>query len=161
MHYIANIFFLILFIYLAFGVVYLFVFSFAGLFRKRLSFQPAPEKKSIAVIIPSYKEDNVILDTARRAAQHNYPENKVEVYVVADNLKVETIIRLRAIPVNVIEVKFEKSTKAKSLNAALNPRPNGVLAWGPGAGGGNSNRKLGQNFELVTDLVPMVVMGKM
>jgi len=128
MHYIANIFFLILFIYLAFGVVYLFVFSFAGLFRKSLSFQSAREKKSIAVIIPSYKEDNVILDTARRAAQHNYPENKFEVYVVADNLKVETIIRLRAIPVNVIEVKFEKSTKAKSLNAALNPRPNGVLA---------------------------------
>ncbi len=123
MHVITNIFFLILFIYLAFGVVYLFVFSFAGLFRKRLRFQSAPEKKSIAVIIPSYKEDNVILDTARRAAQHNYPDNKFQVYVVADNLKVETIIRLRAIPVNVVAVKFDKSTKAKSLNAALNRIP--------------------------------------
>ena len=88
--------------------------------RRRLSFQPSADKKSIAVIIPSYKEDNVILDTAKRAAQHNYPTNKFDVFVIADNLKVETIIRLRAISVNVIEVKFESSTKAKSLNAALN-----------------------------------------
>ena len=123
MHFIANTFFLVIFIYLALGVVYLFIFSVAGTLRRRLSFQSAAQKKSIAVIIPSYKEDNVILDTARRAAQHNYPGNKFQVYVVADHLKVETIIRLRAVPVNVIEVKFDKSTKAKSLNAALNRIP--------------------------------------
>jgi len=117
---IGFIFFLILFVYLASGVVYLFIFSLAGLLRGKKKFEPVAKKKSIAVIIPSYKEDNVILDTARRAANHNYPDGKFQVFIVADNLKVETIIRLRAIPVQVIQVHFETSTKAKSLNAALN-----------------------------------------
>jgi len=117
---VGFIFFLILFIYLATGVVYLFVVSLAGRFRRKNIYHPVPEKKSIAVIIPSYKEDVIILDTARRAASHNYPPGKFKVFVIADKLKTETIIRLRAIPVYVIQVEFETSTKAKSLNKALN-----------------------------------------
>ena len=114
------IFFLIIFIYLATGVLYLFVVSLAGRLRRKNVFLPVTEKKTIAVIIPSYKEDAIIIDTARRAASHDYPSNKFKVFVIADGLKTETIIRLRAIPVYVIQVQFETSTKAKSLNAALN-----------------------------------------
>jgi cellulose synthase/poly-beta-1,6-N-acetylglucosamine synthase-like glycosyltransferase len=112
--------FLILFLYLATGVLYLFVVSVAGRLRRKNVYQPVPEKKSVAVIIPSYKEDAIILDTARKAASHNYPPDKFKVFVIADKLKTETIIRLRAIPVYVIQVEFATSTKAKSLNAALN-----------------------------------------
>ena len=50
-----------LFLYLALGVAYLFVLSLAGLLRRKKYLFPAAEKKSIAVIIPSYKEDNIIL----------------------------------------------------------------------------------------------------
>ena len=117
---VGFVFFLILFIYLAAGVVYLFVVSLAGRLRRKNLYVPVAEKKSIAVVIPSYKEDAIILDTARRAASHNYPSNKFKVFVIADKLKTETIIHLRAIPVYVLEVTFETSTKAKSLNAALN-----------------------------------------
>ena len=117
---VGFIFFLILFIYLATGVVYLLIVSLAGRLRKKNIYQPVPEKKSIAVIIPSYKEDAIILDTARKAANHNYPPGKFKVFVIADKLKTETVIRLRAIPVYVIQVEFETSTKAKSLNKALN-----------------------------------------
>ena len=116
----GSIFFLTLFIYLGVGVLYLFVVSLAGRLRRKKIFPPVPEKKSIAVLIPSYKEDAIILDTARRAATHNYPADKFKVFVIADQLKTETIIRLRAIPVYVIQVQFQSSTKARSLNAALN-----------------------------------------
>jgi cellulose synthase/poly-beta-1,6-N-acetylglucosamine synthase-like glycosyltransferase len=117
---IANILFLLIFVYLACGVIYLLVVSIAGLIRTKKIFEPAEQKKSIAVIIPSYKEDNIIIDTASRAATHNYPNEKFKVFVVADKLQPETLIKLKAIPVEVVEVKFETSTKAKSLNAALN-----------------------------------------
>ena len=117
---VANILFLLIFIYLACGVIYLLVVSIAGLIRNKKIFEPVEEKKSIAVIIPSYKEDNIIVDTAARAATHNYPGEKFTVFVVADKLQPETITKLKAIPVEVVEVKFETSTKAKSLNAALN-----------------------------------------
>jgi cellulose synthase/poly-beta-1,6-N-acetylglucosamine synthase-like glycosyltransferase len=120
LHTIANILFLLVFIYLAGGVMYLLIVSIAGLLRAKKIFLPVPEKKSIAVIIPSYKEDNVIIDTAFQAAMHNYPPGKFKVFVIADQLQRETIMKLKAIPVEVIEVKFDTSTKAKSLNAALN-----------------------------------------
>jgi cellulose synthase/poly-beta-1,6-N-acetylglucosamine synthase-like glycosyltransferase len=115
-----NIIFFLIFIYLAFGVLYLLFISIAGVMRKKNVYTAVIEKRSIAVIIPSYKEDNIILDTASRAVNHNYPKNKFKVFIVADHLLPETIIKLRAVPVEVIEVQFDISTKAKSLNAALN-----------------------------------------
>jgi len=117
---IANIFFLLVFLYLASGVLYLLIIAIAGLLRTKKTYKPVAEKKSIAVIIPSFREDNIIVDTASRAAQHNYPKDKFSVFVVADKLQPETIERMRSLPVEVIEVKFETSTKARSLNAALN-----------------------------------------
>ena len=120
MHIIANIFFLLVFLYLAFGVLYLLIVAIAGLVRRKKTYQAAAEKKSIAVIIPSFKEDNIIVDTASRALQHDYPRDKFSVFVVADKLQPDTIQKLRSLPVGVIEVKFETSTKARSLNAALN-----------------------------------------
>jgi len=116
----ANILFLLLFVYLAWGVIYLLVVSIAGLVGNKRIFEPVEGNKSIAVIIPSYKEDNIIVDTALRASTHNYPNEKFKVFVVADKLQPETIMKLKAIPVEVVEVKFDASTKAKSLNAVLN-----------------------------------------
>lgn len=109
----------ILFIYLAAGIVYLLLLSFAGLLRRKKRYAPAADKHRIAVFIPSYKEDVVILDTARRAAQHDYPKDRYDVFVIADKLQEATIEKLMAIPVQVVRVQFESSTKAKSLNAAL------------------------------------------
>src|SRR6266480_3538650 len=116
---ILHIFFFLLFLYLAFGVIYLFILSIAGAIRQKNIYQPAPRKKKIALIIPSFREDHIILDTAYQAANHNYPAGLFEVFVVADSLQEETLVKLRSIPVNVVEVSFENSTKAKSLNAAL------------------------------------------
>ncbi|MGB8194867.1 MAG: glycosyltransferase family 2 protein [Chitinophagaceae bacterium] len=116
---ISYILFLVLFIYLAAGVVYLFLLTVSGLMRRKKNYPPVAHKNRIAVFIPSYKEDLVILETAQKAAEHNYPKDSFEIFVIADKLQDETIARLQAIPVNVIRVQFESSTKAKSLQAAL------------------------------------------
>ena len=116
---IGYIIFTVLFVYLAAGVVYLFVLAVAGKIRKNKRYDPATRKHRIALLIPAYKEDAVILDTAKQAAQHNYPSESFGVFVIADKLEDETIFTLQSIPVNVIKVQFESSTKAKSLHLAM------------------------------------------
>ena len=116
---IGHIILLAVFIYLAAGIVYLALLVVAGLLRKKNVYTVAPYKNKIALLIPAYKEDGVILETARQAAQHDYDKNSFGVFVIADQLQEQTIAKLQAIPVNVVRVKFETSTKARSLNAAL------------------------------------------
>lgn len=116
---IGHIILLAVFIYLAAGIVYLALLVIAGLVRKKNVYAPASHKNKIALLIPAYKEDGVILETARQAAQHDYAKDRFGVFVIADQLQEQTIAKLEAIPVNVVRVKFETSTKARSMNAAL------------------------------------------
>jgi cellulose synthase/poly-beta-1,6-N-acetylglucosamine synthase-like glycosyltransferase len=116
---IGNIIFLAVFAYLAAGIVYLGLLVISGLLRRKKHYAPSARKNRIALLIPAYKEDGVILDTALKARQHNYPAESFEVFVIADKLQDKTIARLQSIPVNVVKVQFETSTKARSLNAAM------------------------------------------
>jgi cellulose synthase/poly-beta-1,6-N-acetylglucosamine synthase-like glycosyltransferase len=109
--------FLIFFVYLAFNILFLLIFAEAGKARNYATYQPHSDKKRIAVLIPSYKEDNVIIHTALKAKQHNYPAHLFDVFIAADQLKPETVNALLSIPVNVQVMNFNgRSSKAKSLN---------------------------------------------
>ncbi|WP_315824396.1 glycosyltransferase [Paraflavitalea speifideaquila] len=80
----------------------------------------------MAVLIPSYKEDHIIINTARKAAAHDYATGQFTVYIAADRIQPETVIQLRAIPqVEVLEVHFELGSKARSLNKLFNWIPEG------------------------------------
>lgn len=118
-----HILFYFLFFYLAINTAYFFVVAIAGRIRKPPAYNTHLTKKRIAVLIPSYKEDEIIVHTARKARQHNYPADKFDVFVAADQLKKETVDLLLAIPVNVLEVQFEIGSKARSLNKLLNYIP--------------------------------------
>jgi cellulose synthase/poly-beta-1,6-N-acetylglucosamine synthase-like glycosyltransferase len=117
---ILHIFFLALFIYFSLATIYFFIIAIAGKLYHPVKYGVSADKKRIAVLIPSYKEDEVILSTAQKAIAHDYPRAFFEVFVAADQLRSETIEMLRRIPVNVLEVKFELSSKARSLNKLLN-----------------------------------------
>ena len=77
------------------------------------------EYLKIAVLLPAYREDAVILSSARHAVTHDYPADKFTIMVIADSLQDETVHRLRATGAEVLVVDFEQSTKVKSLQAAL------------------------------------------
>jgi len=114
---VVKILLLLLFIYLAISIAWLLVIALAGRLGKLPTYNANPVKKRIAVIIPSYKEDAIIVDTARRAYAHNYPPDKFSVLVVADKLQPATVEALRRIPVDVLEV--DANMKSRSVNAAL------------------------------------------
>lgn len=117
-----SILYLLLFAYLAFNVGYLLLFAIAGRFRKNKAY-PSSDQKRIAVLIPAYKEDQIILETAQKAAIHDYPKTLFDVFIIADQLKRETLKALAALPITIIPVSFETSTKAKSLKYALQQLP--------------------------------------
>lgn len=108
--------------YLALAVGYYSLFCWASLFFKST---PRPLKRNntlarIILLIPAYKEDAVIERTVQNVLQQDYDHTKCEVVVIADQLQASTLERLRKLPIQVVEVHFEKSTKAKALNFALN-----------------------------------------
>ena len=97
---IINILQIILLVILGLSTFYIFLFSFAGLFYRQLAYSKAATFRRIAVLIPGYKEDDVIIDVAMEALKQDYSSELFDVVIV-------------------IEVKFEKSTKSKALNLAM------------------------------------------
>ncbi len=111
---------LLVFLFLSLQSVYLFVFALAGRLISLRKYKAAHRQGSFVIYIPSYKEDAVIVDTAKAALALNYPAYRKHIVVIADSLQPATLLSLRALPIQVIEVSFDKSTKAKALNTALN-----------------------------------------
>ncbi len=113
----------IILIYFALSVAYLLVLSIASIFPVRKRRIQSDKLNKFAILIPAYKENNIIITVANAAVNHNYPKHLFDVYVIADTLERTTIEKIKDCGANVIEVSFESSTKAKSLNAALNSVP--------------------------------------
>jgi cellulose synthase/poly-beta-1,6-N-acetylglucosamine synthase-like glycosyltransferase len=109
----------ILLVYFGYVSLYSFILAIAGIFYKTPSPPVSTKKRKIAVLIPSYKEDNVIVSVARQALEQDYPRESYDVVVIADSLKSETVQSLKELPIRVVEVSFDKSTKVKSLNRAI------------------------------------------
>ncbi len=109
--------------YLGITVCYNLVYALAGLFPLRPRKAKVNRLRKIAVLIPGYKEDNVILQTAKVSLQQDYPQDMFDVIVIADSFAQGTLQKLNELPVKVIEVVFENSTKSKALNKAMEQLP--------------------------------------
>ena len=105
-------------IWMAVSVIYILIYSLSGHFYKNTVVIKREYLPSIAVFIPAYKEDEVIIDVVRESTLQHY-NGKYDVYVIADTLKDTTIKKLEKFPIHLIEVNFKKSTKTKAINVAL------------------------------------------
>src|SRR5580658_8778115 len=109
--------FYFLFFYFAITVFYLFSLSLSGrLFSRRLArATPAPGSsgslgtRRIAILVPAYKEDGIIVSTARSHLELDYPKEMFDVYILADSFQESTLAALRELPVEVLVMTFEKS----------------------------------------------------
>ena len=109
---------LMLFGYLAISTVYLMCFAIAG----RLSARPSVNSgrsRDVIILIPAYREDAIILNTARSAVKHQYAGGKMRVVVIADSLRASTLAELQAAGVEILISDFEQGSKARSLHAAV------------------------------------------
>ena len=107
------------FILLAVAVGYLFVFALASMRRREFTFASSPVRHRFVVLIPSYKEDRVIEQSVASVLAQDYPRESFGVVVIADRFQGATLERLRTLPIRLLEVAFENSSKAKALNFAI------------------------------------------
>ena len=105
--------------YFGFASIYVFVFGLAGLFKAKEKEAIFQKQRKFAVLIPGYKEDAVIVDVAQQALKQTYPSDLFEVIIIADSFQESTLSQLKTLPLQVVEVSFEKSTKSKALNKAM------------------------------------------
>lgn len=109
----------IILLLLALATAYIFIFSLAGLFYNQPPYKTVAGNRKMAVLIPGYQEDEVIVDVAKAALLQQYPKDKFDVVVIADSFQPQTLELLKALPIKLLEVSFDKSTKSKALNKAM------------------------------------------
>lgn len=110
---------IILFILLAINVAYTFFFVIASFYYKPPKFKKADCKQSFLVLIPSYKEDRMVVECVKSALEQNYPEESYEVAVISDRMSADTNSAIASLGANVIVFEPESSSKAKALNHAI------------------------------------------
>lgn len=116
---VLNILQIILLVLLGLATLYILIFSIASLFYKQQQYTNNGNIKRIAVLVPGYKEDEVIVEVAISALKQEYPTRLFDVVIIADSFKEKTLIALKTLPIKLIEVSFDKSTKSKALNKAM------------------------------------------
>lgn len=108
--------------YLGFNVLYIVVYAVAGSFHKAEKFPLANKLAKTLIIMPAYKDDEVIINAAIKNRDQEYLRENLDVLVVGDHLKDETYKSLEMNGIEFVKLNLETSTKARAINIAINSR---------------------------------------
>ena len=72
------------------------------------------------ILYPAYKEDRVIVNAVEHFLEQDYPKGHYTVVVISDHMQPETNDYLRSLPIALLTPTFEKSSKAKAMQYAIN-----------------------------------------
>jgi cellulose synthase/poly-beta-1,6-N-acetylglucosamine synthase-like glycosyltransferase len=72
------------------------------------------------ILYPAYKEDRVIINAVENFLLQDYPTTHYTVAVISDHMQPKTNDYLRQLPITLLEPVFEKSSKAKAMQYAIN-----------------------------------------
>ncbi|HAE25307.1 MAG TPA: glycosyl transferase [Prevotellaceae bacterium] len=117
---------IILWIILAGSVAYVVFFAIISLFYEKED-QVAIHAAALSnrmtrflILYPAYKEDRVIINAVERFLMQEYPTDHYTVVVISDHMQPETNDYLRHLPITLLTPSFEKSSKAKAMQYAIN-----------------------------------------
>ena len=79
------------------------------------------------VLYPAYKEDRVIINAVENFLLQDYPASHYRVAVISDHMQPETNDYLNQLPITLLEPVFEKSSKAKAMQYAIEMVESGQL----------------------------------
>jgi len=118
-HIIIDVLQIVVFSYITISVLNLFIFSFVSLFKYKPHYAENASPKNIALLIPAYREDDVIFEVVNSALSHNYPKDKFDIIVIADSFNKSSIEKLKKLNIILFAKDFKISTKSRALNYAL------------------------------------------
>ena len=71
------------------------------------------------ILYPAYNEDRVIINAVEHFLEQDYPDDLYTVAVISDHMKPETNEYLSTLPIKLLTPTFEKSSKAKAMQYAI------------------------------------------
>ena len=110
---------LVLFALCAFTVVYLLIYAIAATVKRTDKYSESRIKHRFAILIPAYKDDEYVFYAIRSFLQQDYPIDCFDIIVISDHLKSETNRQLAQLPIILLKANFKKSSKTKSIKAAM------------------------------------------
>lgn len=114
---------LVFFIFVCMTVVYMGIFAMASMFSHHAETPKSRKENRFIIFIPAYKNGPNAEQTVRSILGQDYPQRQFDVTVIADHLDEMTNFRLAQQPVTLLIPSFAKSSRAKSLQLAINNLP--------------------------------------
>jgi cellulose synthase/poly-beta-1,6-N-acetylglucosamine synthase-like glycosyltransferase len=115
-----------LWVIIAGSVIYVVFFAIISLFYDKedhiAAHAAALSNKlcNFLILYPAYKEDRVIINAVENFLLQDYPTTHFTVAIISDHMQPKTNDYLRQLPVTLLEPIFEKSSKAKAMQYAIN-----------------------------------------
>ena len=111
---------------IAASVFYVCFFAVISLFYEKDNFAANhasamnQRQRRFLVFYPAYNEDSVIVNSVDKFLYQDYPADKFQLVVISDHMRDETNELLRSCPITLLTPVFEKSSKAKAMQYAIN-----------------------------------------
>ena len=122
---IIHFFDIILWFILAGSVAYVVFFAIISLFYEKedhIAIHAAAFSNRMTkflILYPAYKEDKVIVNAVKQVLKQDYPKELYTVIVISDQMQPETNGQLNKLPITLLQPSFEKSSKAKAMQFAI------------------------------------------
>ena len=122
---IIRVFEIILWFIIAGSVAYVVFFAIISLFYEkedRIAIHAAALSNHLnkfLILYPAYKEDKVIINAVEQFLLQDYPKDLYTVIVISDHMQPETNDYLSKLPITLLQPTFEKSSKAKAMQFAI------------------------------------------
>ena len=116
---------IILWFVMAGSVFYVVFFAIISLFYEkedRIAIHAAALSNRLnkfLILYPAYKEDKVIINAVKKFLLQKYPKDLYTVIVISDHMQPETNDQLSKLPITLLQPTFEKSSKAKAMQYAI------------------------------------------
>ena len=117
---------IILWFMIAGSVAYVVFFAIISLFYDKEDYV-AQQAAAISnrmtnflILYPAYNEDRVITHAVEQFLLQNYPKDHYTLVVISDHMQPETNEYLRKLPITLLTPTFERSSKAKAMQYAIN-----------------------------------------
>ena len=114
---------ILVFIVVALTVLYLAVFAFTSMFGRDSEIPKAKSQNRFIILIPSYRSGKSVEMTVNSILGQTYPQRLFDVTVIADHEDEITMFHLAQQPVTLLTPTYDKSTRTKSLQLAINNLP--------------------------------------
>ena len=112
---------ILLWLLMAASVIYVCFFAFISIFKGKekhpstLHLQPS----TFLILYPAYHEDAVIVHSIQQFLLSDYPKERYHLAVISDHMEDTTNKQLASLSITLHQPVFEKSSKAKALQYAI------------------------------------------